>query len=354
MPVKINSSNLINYYRNIEETAEHLKASTAEDLTKVFETAKEMKQKHETYLKAHNCLIRFFLNLLRHKHSVHGAYLHSKKALIRQLVSDRADNMLSLLSTKYSSKERIVKKLSTKALAEAVAAVRNCKEAKGFVWKVTNDKNTSSYLIGTMHRGLKSMSRIPAIKEAIKNAEQFYSEVGEKTLQAKHGSKFSDYVMDLYIAKQARNKKKKNRALDNFFLRMEAENAERQEKAKTPPQADLNTAKTHPRMKKSLEKEAKLVIHHQFIANWQRGDAMKLRNDIMLKRGSSAACDYRTKGWLPKLLPTLQEATKPVCMFVGLGHCDIYGVRLVDEFKKAGLKVEQMSAHRSGKPTVWE
>lgn len=383
---------LVKYFHAIG--SQFMKISTAKELDLALEKVQEMDKKYQTYLKTYCCFMRFLIGLCWWKSSVHDALLHSRRALIDKVAKGYADKTLTLLTCKYFLEDKSLRLFCTESLNKTVADTYQKKEAKGFVWRVTNSQGITSYLLGTIHELPKKelltglIAQNKGIQEAINSSEQFFTETGWQKLFLKL-HRYDLFVLDGYVSLRAYSKKKPIFALDNDKSLSAADKIKKDrmeavdipfveipsapffglEKHKIPERFDLSSyveeqhakypslppsirtiaAKSLCEDVKKFKKEFRAInlIHRMY--EWQTGQ---------LSAFSCAAIDSerdtRTKAWLehsfesfdseqplPGLLAQIREAAKPICITVGAGHCLSSRVSLIEEFQKAGFTVSR-------------
>ena len=369
--MSITSTNLINYYSNIKLTSASRTTTSSKELDEALAKVSEMDDKYCAYLQTHCFVVQFFIHICWWESSVHGSYRSAKHSLAGRVAEGYENKLLTLLACKCFLKKAIYRDFCANALNTAISTIYQRTVVRGFTWKITNATGITSYLIGTIHQGTSAFANAPGVQEAINNSEKFFTEKGLicKYFKCSYSPLLTWnwrflFVFDRYIALQAHAREKPNYILDHDSLveetdRKIAELKEHNSSKLYPEEMPSRELLCSDRIKSESElnnyrSQVNSIALVQSICFQQRGDEKesiefdnKTRSD-----DRDILCNHRTQGWLnktyesfssktpmPGLIDQIRNATKPICIAVGKGHCTGNQISLMDEFQKAGFTV---------------
>lgn len=350
-------------------------ASTSFEFDRVLDQVNEMDRLYHAYLNTHCCFKRIIIVLCWWKSSATGSYLSCRRNLVGRVAAGYENKMITLLACKYFLGQKSHRNFCSEVLEQAITNTHRKKDVHGFVWKVTNSKGVTNYLIGTIHQGTKAMGQAKGIVKAIESSEKFFTELGllnswKSPYASSMDSRFP-FHMDVHIALEASKRKKPIFALDNIKLEKATikavEEIRKNQSSTTSKKIDFSkeapSAKyfvspqlkfdsNHPIIGKKFWK----IVIYQYFNLWQKGDQSELIEFAkqIESDDSYALADLRTKAWLknsyksndsekalPGLIRQIQDANKPICIAVGTSHCFGSKISLVEEFKNAGFEVSR-------------
>lgn len=212
-------------------------------------------------------------------------------------------------------------------------------QSKGFLYEIINEKNTTSYLIGTIHfEGGENFLKNTSIKEQVIKCSEFISEIGDLGLDFKAVN-----IMDDILTRLANSHKLTIHALETLKDRQEAR--------------DSNMPKflTY----EELEKKGQLKRYEEYNSNkyllkldqidaWEKGDLEHLKRiqKIITKlTGTKEVLKKRNMNWLTgkriNVLDKIKQTENPISIVVGASH--LFGkTGLLKAFEDHGLKIQQI------------
>ncbi len=353
-------TNLIKLFNAFEEETTEFNFVEKDSYETYTDSLTVLHQRYESALKTHNAFVRFFLKLCWWRSSLCGSYNRCLKVAAKKIADKYAGNLFQILLPRYVLPNKVHRVVFRLAFEHVIKNL-NTREITGFNWKVTNQMGVTSYLIGTIHRGTRHMQQQPFITEAIENAQTFFTEVGAyKAVENLKCGKYP-YCLDGMIAKKALSQKKPIYALDNSSdelygmldqINLQTASPVTSELPKQTAPPDLTALFPHvsSRRMSKLKTQLKEYSFESMLEAWQVGHEATIGK--IFKPHVTEDSDKRTLSWLnqswtaypiglkcPGLIEAIQNATKPILIAVGTGHCVGLGVSLVKKFDEAGFKV---------------
>lgn len=215
----------------------------------------------------------------------------------------------------------------------------NSSQSKGFLYEVINEKNTASYLIGTLHfPGGEVFLKNTSIKEKVSKSSEFISEMGDCGLKFRAVD-----IMDDILMRLANSNESTIHALETLEDRKEAQSSN------TPKFFTDEELKKKGQLKRYQEYEfAPYLVQLDQMDAWNKGDLEHLKKiqKITTKLiGSKGVVKKRNTNWLTgkrvNLLDKIKQAEKPISIVVGASHL-LGKTGLLKAFQDQGLKIKKI------------
>ncbi|MGL4348731.1 MAG: TraB/GumN family protein [Chlamydiales bacterium] len=309
------------------------------------------------------------------KNPAHDAHSDLKKEIANRLAKKYSYQELSAYYLEFSKKQEqgsldlaTVKKIdiATRKLLELTynllyqKEVRDITNNRGIAYKIENEKECSSYLIGTLH--LPNLLRGSKLSEIIKNSSQFFWESEkEEELVLLPEEKIDESQLDLALAKIAFIQKIPIHALETIEeLSITFNNADEEYSSLSMEDKQKKSDLEYNKIEKlALIEEYKkfkstpTLLRLETLNAWRKGDSKTIQNIVKIQKAAGILspqseiirreAKQRNKNWLKKhnLVNKLLDAEKPISIVVGLFH--LFGKSgLLKAFEDQGLKIQQI------------
>lgn len=309
------------------------------------------------------------------KNPAHDAHSDLKKEIASRLAKKYSYQQLSAHYLEFYKKQKegsldlpTIKKvdIATRKLLEATynlmyeVEVRATTHNRGIVYKIENQRECSSYLIGTLH--LPNLLGGSKLSEIVKNSSEFFWESEkEEELVLLPEEKIAESQLDLALAKIAFIQKIPTHALetieelsitynhaDEEYSSLSMEDRQRKSDLEYKKIEKLGYIEEYKKFKSTPT-----LIRLETLDAWRKGDSKTIQSIVKIQKAAGILspqyeimrreAKQRNKNWLKKhnLVNKLQNAEKPISIVVGLFH--LFGKSgLLKAFEDQGLKIQQI------------
>lgn len=279
-----------------------------------------------------------------------------KKVILSQIQGSDASklSMYHLVERIHSQATPIFSAYQRCFIARRMSLIQSCQTAKGIIYKVTNEHQVTSYMIGTIHlvpKGTLSLGGrvseiLSKVQELILECEISESKIGEMKKRLEDQKQGFNFSCDLHLFEEALKNPLKISFLESHEYCKEIK------KTIDEISARVKVSEEH---QKFLERHGDLD-HYEAVEAFQNGDFESLafhcksslpeelfhysgpvRNRVWVY-GDQRLCKENQVG----LLMRLKNAKAPLAIAVGVSHM-FFQEGLSKIFKKEGLIVERDS-----------